>query len=400
MYTREPDYLAWQLVYGVPTEGPTTGVYVVSSHRHARDPIWNRDVGEFQTESFRLEQFPTGQMTLGQAERLWYEYSRNATDPESPVNVWWGYLYFPPYVKCFSTTDCQDFTGKGRGRILPDAGDWLMLGNRKTYDTLDTRYWQNTVEPFGPQSYVFMMTSPPSFYTKVHWERHAEFTPTDVAGSAAPPPPPGGAAPTPTSADLELAAIVSISAVAVVLATYFLPLLRFLGASVVVAVPGYAKIKRSEVLEKKTRDELVTLVRANPGITTSELVQGVGTGWNTAVYHLRVLEKNGFVSSLVDGRHKRFFPQESINWSDRERTAVLRNERTRQLYETILEEPGVIQGQLAKRAGISLPAVYWHVRRLEGAGLVGHDKLGRRVHYYPSQAAQRAAAAPAAMEVA
>lgn len=35
-----------------------------------------------------------------------------------------------------------------------------------------------------------------------------------------------------------------------------------------------------------------------------------------------------------------------------------------------------------RRIGLSDPSTIWHLRRLESAGLVGRDKLGRKGHYY------------------
>jgi predicted transcriptional regulator len=101
---------------------------------------------------------------------------------------------------------------------------------------------------------------------------------------------------------------------------------------------------------------------------------------------LGVLEKNQLVSSLVDGRHRRFFPVGGVDWTKRGQVAALKNDRTRTIYELIADDPGIIQGDLAGRVGISVPAAIWHLKRLEDTGLVGREKKGRKVHYFANEA--------------
>lgn len=148
------------------------------------------------------------------------------------------------------------------------------------------------------------------------------------------------------------------------------------------ALPGYAKLHKAELLNNKIRDQLLQLIKADPGITPPQLQAVVQAGWSTIVYHLGVLEKNQVVSSLIDGRHKRFFPVGGVDHSKRGQVAALKNERTPQLYEIVLEQPGTIQKELIQRLGISQPSTMWHIKRLESAGLMGHDKQGRQVHYF------------------
>jgi predicted transcriptional regulator len=181
------------------------------------------------------------------------------------------------------------------------------------------------------------------------------------------------------------AAVASTSFMAVFAALYFLPIAHFIGTQALVLLPGFAKLRKDDILDNKLRDQILTLIKTEPGIHASDIARRVEAGWGTIVYHLSVLERSKMVSSLVDGRHKRFFPIGIVDFSRRGQIAVLRNTTTKTIFEMIANDPGVIQGVIANRSELSVPAAIWHLRRLEEAGLVGRAKDGRRVHYFANK---------------
>lgn len=187
---------------------------------------------------------------------------------------------------------------------------------------------------------------------------------------------------------------------AVFLAAYFWPTLKFAAAKAFL-VGGYAKIRKDDVLNNSTRESVLQLIRTVPGIHASDIARQVNAGWGTIVYHLSVLERNKLITSLVDGRHKRFFPSDTIDYSKRTQLAAVMNPTTKQIYELIDGEPGIVQGEIAGRIGITIPTVIWHLQRLEVAGLVGRDKEGRKFHYFanPLYQPKDQAPKPESMEV-
>jgi predicted transcriptional regulator len=200
-------------------------------------------------------------------------------------------------------------------------------------------------------------------------------------------PPPAAAPPAPSAPAaraLFVGGLVSTSAFAVFLLAYFSPLLRYL-------VAGFAKLRPPDVLNNKAREELMRLIREEPGVGASEvgrrLRSSTGAGWSTVVYHLRVLEKNRLVSSLIDGRHRRFFPVGEIRWQDRAVLAVLKNDKSKQLYEALRARPGLIRRELAATIGTTEPGVTWHLRRLLRSGLIERRVDGRSPRYFPTNQA-------------
>lgn len=195
------------------------------------------------------------------------------------------------------------------------------------------------------------------------------------------------------------AAFATASILGVLLAAYLYPLIRF-AASGAAGVFGYAKLRKPELLNHRLRDELVHQIRADPGVSPPELARLTKAPFSTIAYHLRVLEKNGLLSSLIDGRHKRFFPTDSIDFGRRGQLAALRNPKAQAIMGLINNQPGVRLHQLSKRTGLTMPGMQWHIRRLEAAGLVGHAREGRRLHFFSTSAVGSSPAHSVSIEVA
>lgn len=151
------------------------------------------------------------------------------------------------------------------------------------------------------------------------------------------------------------------------------------------AVPLYARLKKNEVLENPLRDDILAHVQETPGISASELGRRVECGWGTLVYHLTVLERMQLVSSAREGRHKRFFAQGRINYSDKGAVGLLANAAARTILDAIRQSPGTIQKDLSVQLNLSPGTVAWHVERLAAEGLVIKEDEGRTVRYYPSE---------------
>ncbi len=157
------------------------------------------------------------------------------------------------------------------------------------------------------------------------------------------------------------------------------------GASGLVA--GYARVSGQEVLEHPGRQEVYERVKAFPGASFHQLADQVGFGASTLNYHLRVLERNGFITSVKDGRYLRFFDRQAGTYSGHKKVAVsaLRNETTAAIAKHILRNPGVPQCDLAEEFEITASTVNWHINRLAGAGLVNRARDAHYTRYYVSE---------------
>jgi DNA-binding transcriptional ArsR family regulator len=150
-------------------------------------------------------------------------------------------------------------------------------------------------------------------------------------------------------------------------------------------LPLYARLKKEDILENPLRDDILHVVQTTPGISASELGRRLECGWGTLVYHITVLERMGLVSSAREGRHKRFFAQGRINYSDKGAVGLLANPAARTILDAVRQSPGLIQKDLGEKLGLAPGTINWHVERLAAEGLLVKEEDGRSVRYYPSE---------------
>lgn len=109
---------------------------------------------------------------------------------------------------------------------------------------------------------------------------------------------------------------------------------------------------------------------ANPGCHYSEIKKVLGIKNGTLIYHLSVLEKNGFIHGVNDGLLKRFYP-----------VGVKTNTATRILNQ-IKEFPGITQKEIVKKTRLKQQTVSYNLKLMEREGKIRAEKEKREKHYY------------------
>jgi DNA-binding transcriptional ArsR family regulator len=176
----------------------------------------------------------------------------------------------------------------------------------------------------------------------------------------------------------------SAAAAAALLTAYYWPRLSWVATALV--LPLYSRIEKDELFENETREQLYEEIKDDPGIHAHALSEAVDIGWGTTVYHLRRLERNGFVNSEKRGRYRRFFPASGFMERQREVLSVLQNETTEDIAALVREDPGLNQSAICDELDISPSLANWHLNRLIDAELVDRERRGRTVHYTPGEA--------------
>lgn len=149
----------------------------------------------------------------------------------------------------------------------------------------------------------------------------------------------------------------------------------------------YSRIAKERLLDHGARERLLDAVRAHPGASLADLARMTDAPRNTITYHMRVLEREGLVSSRRQGRHRLFFAPGAIERRDQaEAVATLRHETSRAMALTVGAEPGLDQKALCARVGVSPSLAHWHADRLVTSGVLEKRRDGRCVRYYPGAA--------------
>lgn len=155
------------------------------------------------------------------------------------------------------------------------------------------------------------------------------------------------------------------------------------GALALVGFALYSRLSRNELLDHERRDGVFQLVRAQPGISLTDVASRTGLGWGTTVYHLDRLERAGFVTSERDGGRRRYFPVGTVPKEARPSLGALQQETTRSVASFVVERPGATQTELAEALGLTASAASKQVSKLESVGLVRREREWKTVRLHP-----------------
>lgn len=183
-------------------------------------------------------------------------------------------------------------------------------------------------------------------------------------------------------------AAVGLGAILVAIGGWVTGAFKWISGAGIGLISGYARVHGQEVLEHPGRAEVYNLVKAEPGMHFNDLLHRLRFGQSTLNYHLRVLEKNDFVTRVKDGRYARFFDRQNGQYSSSRKDAVstLRNDTTAAIAAHVLRNPGVVQKELSGQFGIAPSTVSWHMQRLCSRGLVDKERDHNHVRYYMGDA--------------
>jgi DNA-binding MarR family transcriptional regulator len=183
--------------------------------------------------------------------------------------------------------------------------------------------------------------------------------------------------PTPTPVDpVVTATVVTSTTIIIVGVAMSFEISKY--ALVLMALPLYARIKKHEVLDNKTRLAIHGLVVENPGMHYNEIIREFDLTNGVAAYHLDVLEREGFIRSVRDGTLRRFYSSATKVPGDHKATPDQVREH---ILEMVTENPGINQKTIVDELGIGRTLVGYHLKTLIDEGYIESHKSGRFTVY-------------------
>lgn len=167
-------------------------------------------------------------------------------------------------------------------------------------------------------------------------------------------------------------------------------------------VPLFTRFKREDVLNNFTRGRIFQCIHDNPCISFGDIRKKIGISNSTLVYHLDLMEREKYVTSRHDGRHKYYHIHPSRNGASASAVNGAMEQVVpdieRRIIEAIRKKPGISQKEIASLIGESRRAVNYHVKiLLEGGSISVNRKLGRTECFLcgisPSEASSDASSA-------
>jgi predicted transcriptional regulator/uncharacterized membrane protein len=143
-------------------------------------------------------------------------------------------------------------------------------------------------------------------------------------------------------------------------------------------IPLYTKIKKDRVLDHYLRGKIHGYIIANPGEHYNAIKEQLNVTNGALSYHLRVLEREGYVRSRMDGIFKRFYP------ADMKLPTTQRNISSFQevILTIVKNNQGLSQKDIAKRIGASSQVINYHIKILEESELIQVDRSRRKSKVY------------------
>ncbi|MHA1379220.1 MAG: winged helix-turn-helix transcriptional regulator [Candidatus Helarchaeota archaeon] len=137
-------------------------------------------------------------------------------------------------------------------------------------------------------------------------------------------------------------------------------------------------------LEQNTRSRIYNLIMQDEGIHLREVCRKLNKKMGVIQYHINVLERAGLISSIKDGRYRRFFVNDNHNSNGKRNLIIsaLKREPTYKILKIILENKKVYHNKLANLLNISSQAITWHIKRLKVYELIDFEKVGKQKIYF------------------
>ena len=163
---------------------------------------------------------------------------------------------------------------------------------------------------------------------------------------------------------------------------------------------GY--LTEEEVLTQKTRNDIYQIIDKNEGMHFRKICREIDKKMGVVQYHISVLEKNGLIRAVKDGRYKCFFStRKGKSDANVFRPDTLLSNEERKLRESVVtaikrKTPNIIINEikdkkkishqdLAKICEVTPQAIPFHCQRLEKTGIISSIKVGRQKYYTISE---------------
>ncbi|MEA3199995.1 MAG: hypothetical protein QOE90_1423 [Thermoplasmata archaeon] len=133
----------------------------------------------------------------------------------------------------------------------------------------------------------------------------------------------------------------------------------------VATLPLYTRLVKADVLGNEVRAGIHAFAAQHPGARLSEIQRGVDVTTSTLVFHLRVLEREGYLTTSREWSRRRYWVTGNVPVARREGRDVAAT-----LTGILAREPGLGPAAVAARLGISRQLARYHLRALERDGIV------------------------------
>ncbi len=137
--------------------------------------------------------------------------------------------------------------------------------------------------------------------------------------------------------------------------------------------PHYTRLSEErielDIAQQNTRGRIYRFIADNPGASLGKIKAMVGTGHGTAIYHLSVLQREGFLKSATQGRKKLFWMKE--NYPGHPKASL--TEHQQKILKLMKEHGELSRTRLMELSGLPKTTLHNNLGTLKKAGLVKEE---------------------------
>lgn len=148
------------------------------------------------------------------------------------------------------------------------------------------------------------------------------------------------------------------------------------GLGLLAGIRLYRRLTKDDLLDNDLRASMVEIVEEDPAIQSSDLADRLGVSLNTVLYHARILEEAGMMTTKRASGCVLLLPPDRSE-AERRVLPVLRKGPKRAIVEVLMEEPGLSLAETARRLDRDRSTIKYHTDTLLAEGILQADTGGR-----------------------
>ena len=146
-------------------------------------------------------------------------------------------------------------------------------------------------------------------------------------------------------------------------------------------LPLYTRLNEEkidkDITQQNIRGQIYTYIGDNPGSKLTSIKEEINAGYGTTVYHLSVLQREGFIRSATRGRKKLFWMKQVFPGGEE----VSLTEIQKTILELLKEHGEMSRMDLLEKIDVPMTTLHYNLKELEKDGKVREEKLGSKYYY-------------------
>ena len=129
------------------------------------------------------------------------------------------------------------------------------------------------------------------------------------------------------------------------------------------------------------RRRIYTYIKANPGIHFRKMQRDLSLAVGQLDFHLNSLIKNELIVKETAGGNARYYVRDRFSREEKVMMSALRRDIPRGIVLHLLENPDDTPSRILRYFKFTNATLSYHLRRLEKAGVLEAEMIGRERHY-------------------